>query len=84
VIRPLVCCVVPMALTGVFAVGLSGYALVTGQGGAWVDRMGNKAPANPAATRLVAIIGLIVGFFVLCLAASIGAAASMGILSGYE
>ncbi|GAB4482505.1 MAG: hypothetical protein Kow00124_31410 [Anaerolineae bacterium] len=73
-----------MALIGLFAVGLSGYALITGQGGAWVDSMGSKTPASPLATRTVAVIGLIAGLFIICLAASLGFAAAMGLLTGYQ
>ncbi len=73
----MLCCVAPLGLVGLFASGLSLYALITGKGGAWIRERGltrYKAAASPTATRITAIVGLIVGLMILCMAASVGLA----------
>jgi hypothetical protein len=65
------CCLGPLALVGLGALGLSVYALVTGQGGALVRRDGTKVAAGAGSTRVMAVIGIVAGLFFICLAASL-------------
>lgn len=67
----LLCIVLPLVLVGLAALGLSVYALVTGQGGAWVDSDGKKRPGSPSTTRIFAIIGIVGGLFFICLGLSL-------------
>ena len=66
---------------GLFASGLSLYALITGKGGAWIRERGltrYKTAGSPLATRITAVVGLIVGLMILCIAASVGLALVVG------
>jgi hypothetical protein len=67
----LLCIVLPLVLVGLAALGLSVYALVTGQGGAWVDSDGIKRAGSPTTTRVFAVLGIIGGLFIICLGVSL-------------
>lgn len=67
----LLCIVLPLTLVGLVALAISVYALVTGQGGAWVDSDGIKRAGSPTTTRIFAIVGIIGGLFFICLGLSL-------------
>lgn len=79
------CCVGPLVILGLAVMAFSTFTLITGKGGSWRDSMGNKrAQGSPTTTRILSIIGLIVGFMIACIGGAAGFALVFYTMSGVQ
>jgi hypothetical protein len=77
------CCLLPLALVGLFGIGIGGYGLITGKGGSRIDSMGQKVGrANPLQTRVVGFFGLAAGFMFIMIAIAMGVALALSEFGG--